>query len=180
MPLFKGVFKISGAVISAVPLLRSLAACIGLEIIHVDGITGYYDTNYKGKGQAALRALKEYDFVCVHVEAPDEAGHSGDWQAKIEVIERIDREVLGTILNGLNHYDQWRILVLPDHPTPVTIRTHTREPVPFLLCGTGIDPVGIYGMGESNARSSGIFIDKGHRLIKKLLNHKEADVLFPS
>jgi 2,3-bisphosphoglycerate-independent phosphoglycerate mutase len=86
------------------------------------------------------------------------------------------REVLGTILKGLNHYDKWRILVQPDHPTPVTLRTHTSEPVPFLMCGNGIDPVGIYEMGESNARASGIFIDQGHRLIEILLEKQSIDI----
>lgn len=168
MPLFKDVFGMRGAIISAVPLLQSLAIFLGLDLVDVDGITGYLDTNYRGKGRAALEALEKHDFVCIHVEAPDEAGHSGDWKAKIEAIERIDREVIGTILKDLNHYDKWRILVLPDHPTPVTLRTHTSEPVPFLMCGNGIDPVGIYKMGESSARASGIFIDQGHRLIEIL------------
>jgi len=176
MPLFKDVFGISGAIISAVPLLQSLAAYLGLERLHVDGITGYLDTNYIGKGKAAVEALKKYDFVCIHVEAPDEAGHSGDYQAKIEAIERIDQDVLGTVIDGLNHYDQWRILVLPDHPTPVTLRTHTSNPVPFLLCGTGIDPDGVDKMGESHARSTGILIDKGHRLMKILLEKRSIDI----
>lgn len=176
MPLFKDVFGISGAIISAVPLLQSLAAYLGLERVHVDGITGYLDTNYSGKGKAAVEALKKHDFVCIHVEAPDEAGHSGDYQAKIEAIERIDRDVLGTVLDGLKHYDQWRILVLPDHPTPVTLRTHTSNPVPFVLCGTGIDPDSVDKMGESHARSTGILIDKGHRLMEILLEKRSIDI----
>ena len=176
VPLFKDVFGISGAIISAVPLLQSLAAYLGLERVHVDGITGYLDTNYSGKGKAAVEALKKHDFVCIHVEAPDEAGHSGDYQAKIEAIERIDQDVLGTVIDGLSHYDQWRILVLPDHPTPVTLRTHTSKPVPFLLCGTGIDPIGVDKMGESHARSTGILIDKGHRLMEILLEKRSIDI----
>ena len=178
MPLFKDVFGISGAIISAVPLLQSLAAYLGLERVHVDGITGYLDTNYIGKGKAAVEALKKHDFVCIHVEAPDEAGHSGDYPSKIEAIERIDQDVLGTVIDGLNHYDQWRILVLPDHPTPVTLRTHTNKPVPFLLCGTGIDPDGVHKMGESHAGSSGILIDKGHRLMEILLEKRSIDIRF--
>lgn len=130
MPLFKDVFGISGAIISAVPLLQSLAAYLGLEHVHVDGITGYLDTNYIGKGKAVVEALKKYDFVCIHVEAPDDAGHSGDYRAKIEAIERIDRDVLGTVLDGLNHYDQWRILwfyrIIPP-PSP-------SAPTPVILC----------------------------------------------
>jgi 2,3-bisphosphoglycerate-independent phosphoglycerate mutase len=176
MPLFKDVFGISGAIISAVPLLQGLAAYLGLECVHVDGMTGYLDTNYIGKGKAAVEALKKHDFVCIHVEAPDEAGHCGDYQAKIEAIERIDQDVLGTVVDDLNHYDQWRILVLPDHPTPVTLRTHTSKPVPFLLCGTGIDSVGVKEMGESHARSTGILIDKGHRLTEILLEKRSIDI----
>jgi 2,3-bisphosphoglycerate-independent phosphoglycerate mutase len=178
MPLFKDVFGISGAIISAVPLLQSLAAYLGLERVHVDGITGYLDTNYIGKGKAAVEALKKHDFVCIHVEAPDEAGHSGDYPSKIEAIERIDQDVLGTVIDGLHHYDQWRILVLPDHPTPVTLRTHTSKPVPFLLCGTGIDPDGVHKMGESHAGSTGILIDKGHRLMEILLEKRSIDIRF--
>ena len=176
MPLFKDVFGISGAIISAVPLLQSLATYLGLERVYVDGMTGYLDTNYIGKGKAAVETLKKHDFVCIHVEAPDEAGHCGDYQAKIEAIERIDQDVLGTVIDDLNHYDHWRILVLPDHPTPVTLRTHTSKPVPFLLCGTGIDSVGVKEMGESHARSTGILIDKGHRLMEILLAKRSIDI----
>ncbi len=176
MPLFKDVFGISGAIISAVPLLQSLATYLGLERVYVDGMTGYLDTNYIGKGKAAVETLKKHDFVCIHVEAPDEAGHCGDYQAKIEAIERIDQDVLGTVIDDLNHYDHWRILVLPDHPTPVTLRTHTSKPVPFLLCGTGIDSVGVKEMGESHARSTRILIDKGHRLTEILLEKRSIDI----
>ena len=169
MPLFKDVYGISGAIISAVPLLRSLSQYLGLELIGVEGITGYLDTNYKGKGLGALRALQKHDLVCVHVEAPDEAGHSGDTKSKKEAIERIDEEVLGTILDDLDKYAEWRVLVLADHPTPIVKRTHTAEPAPFVLCGTGIDSCGAEVMGESSASASGIFIDKGYRMMEILL-----------
>ena len=169
MPLFKDVYGISGAIISAVPLLRSLSQYLGLELIGVEGITGYLDTNYKGKGLGALRALQKHDLVCVHVEAPDEAGHSGDTKSKKEAIERIDEEVLGTILDDLDNYAEWRVLVLADHPTPIVKRTHTAEPAPFVLCGTGIDSCGAEVMGESSASASGIFIDKGYRMMEILL-----------
>ncbi len=169
MPLFKDVYGISGAIISAVPLLRSLSQYLGLELIGVEGITGYLDTNYKGKGLGALRALQKHDLVCVHVEAPDEAGHSGDTKSKKEAIERIDEEVLGTILDGFDKYAEWRVLVLADHPTPIVKRTHTAEPAPFVLCGTGIDSCGAEVMGESSASASGIFIDKGYRMMEILL-----------
>ena len=169
MPFFKDVYGINGAIISAVPLLRSLSQYLGLELIGVEGITGYYDTNYKGKGLGALRALQKHDLVCVHVEAPDEAGHSGDTKSKKEAIERIDEEVLGTILDDLDNYAEWRVLVLADHPTPIAKRTHTAEPAPFVLCGTGIDSCGAEVMGESSASASGIFIDKGYRMMEILL-----------
>jgi 2,3-bisphosphoglycerate-independent phosphoglycerate mutase len=138
MPLFKDVYGVSGAIISAVPLLRSLSQYLGLELIGVEGITGYLDTNYKGKGLGALRALQKHDLVCVHVEAPDEAGHSGDTKSKKEAIERIDEEVLGTILDDLDNNAEWRVLVLADHPTPIAKRTHTAEPAPFVLPINGV------------------------------------------
>ncbi len=169
LPSFKEMFDIDGAMISAVPLLKSLGILLKLKEITVEGATGYLDTNYKGKGEAAVKALSQFDFVCVHVEAPDEAGHLGNWQEKITTIERIDRDIIGTILHGINCKDNLRILVLPDHPTPVSLRTHTSDPVPFLMYGTGIGPDEIKKMGESIAEESTIFFKNGHELMKYFL-----------
>ncbi|NOX32878.1 MAG: phosphoglycerate mutase, partial [Deltaproteobacteria bacterium] len=169
LPSFKETFGINGAEISAVPLLKSLGILLGLKAVPVKGITGYLDTNYKGKGEAAVKALKQSDFVIVHVEAPDEAGHLGDWQEKITAIERVDKDIIGTILHGINCNDNLRILILPDHPTPVSLRTHTCDPVPFLMYGTGIEPDKINKMGESIARTSTIFFKDGHELMEYFL-----------
>jgi 2,3-bisphosphoglycerate-independent phosphoglycerate mutase len=169
LPSFKETFGMDGAMISAVPLLKSLGILLKLKPIPVEGITGYLDTNYKGKGEAAVKALKQSDFVCVHIEAPDEAGHLGDWQKKITTIERIDKDIVGTILPVINCNDNLRILILPDHPTPVSLRTHTCDPVPFLMCGTGIEPDKINKLGESVAGTSTLFFKNGHELMAYFL-----------
>lgn len=126
--------NVRGAIISAVDLIKGLGVYAGMDIINVDGATGLYDTNYEGKADACLNALKTHDFVYVHVEAPDEAGHEGNFNLKVRTIEDLDRRLIGRILKGLgNDIHDIRIAVLPDHPTPVKLRTHTSDPVPFLI-----------------------------------------------
>jgi len=133
MTTLKGRFGVEGYVISAVHLLRGIGILAGLEVLEVPGATGYFDTNYDGKAQYALRGLKEKDFVYVHVEAPDEAGHMGDLRLKIESIEAFDEKIVGAILKGMSDFERYRILVLPDHPTPLSVRTHTADPVPYVI-----------------------------------------------
>lgn len=133
IPTFKQKYSLKGALVSAVDLTRGLGICAGLEILQVPGITGYLDTNYLGKAEYALKVLKKVDFVYIHVEAPDEAGHSGNYRDKIRAIEDIDKLVVGPVLDGLSHFDKYRLLVLPDHPTPIELRTHTDDPVPFVI-----------------------------------------------
>lgn len=133
MPTFREKYGIGGSLISAVDLTRGLGIYAGFTILNVPGITGYLDTNYKGKAEAALASLKETEFVYIHVEAPDEAGHSGRCEDKIRAIEDFDRLVVGTVMEGAAALGDCRILLLPDHPTPVELRTHTGEPVPFVL-----------------------------------------------
>lgn len=133
MKTYKELYGLTGAVISAVDLLKGIGMCAGLDIIEVPGATGYLDTNYRGKAEYALEALKERDFVYVHVEAPDEAAHGGLLEEKIKAIESFDREVVGTIVGNLEALGDCRLLVLPDHPTPVAKRTHTSDPVPYIL-----------------------------------------------
>ncbi|MEW6109114.1 MAG: cofactor-independent phosphoglycerate mutase [Nitrospirota bacterium] len=133
LPAFKQKYSIEGALVSAVDLTRGLGIFAGFKILDVPGITGYLDTNYKGKAEASLRALKKVDFVYIHVEAPDEAGHSGNYIDKIKAIEDFDALVVGTVIEGVKKFDECRILVMPDHPTPVDLRTHTDEPVPFVI-----------------------------------------------
>jgi 2,3-bisphosphoglycerate-independent phosphoglycerate mutase len=133
MITLKERFGIEGYVISAVHLLKGIGIFAGLEVLEVPGATGYFDTNYDGKAQYALRGLKEKDFVYVHVEAPDEAGHMGDLRLKIEAIEAFDEKIVGAILNGMRDFERYKILVLPDHPTPLSVRTHTADPVPYII-----------------------------------------------
>lgn len=177
METYQQKFGLSGAVISAVDLIKGIGVYAGLEIINVPGATGYLDTNYCGKAQAAIEALKKHDFVYVHVEAPDEAGHSGDLQEKIKAIEQFDELVVGTILKNISQLGDWRMLVLPDHPTPVALRTHTPDPVPYILC-TSEDMAEIKNTittySEANAKAHGIKYDIGHRLLAKLVQ-KGAD-----
>lgn len=133
LPTFRKKYLLKGALISAVDLTKGLGIYAGFRILDVPGITGYLDTNYKGKAEAALQALQEADFAYIHVESPDEAGHSGKTKDKIKAIEDFDRLVVGTVLRGAKSLGECRILLLPDHPTPVELRTHTGDPVPFVL-----------------------------------------------
>jgi len=133
MPTFREKYGIEGAVISAVDLTKGLGVYAGFEVVNVPGATGWLDTNYVGKAEHALFALKSKDIVYLHVEAPDEAGHTGDLKSKIKAIEDFDELIVGNIMHGMKQFDEYRILALPDHPTPLEIRTHSAEPVPFVL-----------------------------------------------
>ena len=166
---FRKQYGLQGAAITAVDLVRGLAKLIGFDLIEVPGATGFIDTNYAGKGQAAIEALKKYDLVFVHIEAPDEAGHQGDAEAKKKAIEQVDRHIAGPILKALEQYESWRILVLPDHPTPVHGGAHSAEPVPFAMAGTQITRVLQLGFSEANAAKAGLRIDKGCELMEYFL-----------
>jgi 2,3-bisphosphoglycerate-independent phosphoglycerate mutase len=133
MPTFKEKYGLEGAIISAVDLAKGLGLYAGFEVINVPGATGWIDTNYIGKAEHALWALKNKDIVYLHVEAPDEAGHTGDLKNKLKAIEDFDGLIVGNIIHGMKQFDEYRILVLPDHPTPLEIRTHSSEPVPFVI-----------------------------------------------
>ena len=131
---FAEKYRLSGAVISAVDLIKGLGLCAGLEAVHLPGATGNIHTDFRGKALKALEKLQEgLDFVFVHVEAPDEAGHQGDLETKIKAIEEIDQKVVGEVLRGLKEFPQSRLMVLSDHPTPLSLRTHTSEPVPYCI-----------------------------------------------
>ncbi|KXS43567.1 MAG: cofactor-independent phosphoglycerate mutase [Methanolobus sp. T82-4] len=137
---FEELYGLNGAIISAVDLVKGIGIYAGLDVIEVPGATGYLDTNYKGKAEYAMNALKNHDFVFVHVEAPDEAGHMGDMQAKIQAIEDFDEKVVGTVLEASKKYgEDVTIMVLPDHPTPIALRTHTSVPIPFAIYSTAED-----------------------------------------
>jgi 2,3-bisphosphoglycerate-independent phosphoglycerate mutase len=164
IPLFKDKFNMSGAVISAVDLIKGIGKIIGLEVMNVPGANGYYDTNYLGKANAALEALERHDFVFVHIEATDEAGHNQDLRMKIACLERIDKMIVATIVKGLADKD-FRILVTPDHPTPIALRTHTDEPVPFLIAGSKSEGADFTAYSERQAQNSSLYFDKGSDLL---------------
>ncbi|MCL7411838.1 MAG: cofactor-independent phosphoglycerate mutase [Methanosarcinaceae archaeon] len=153
---FEQLYGMTGSIISAVDLLKGIGIYAGLDVIEVPGATGYLDTNYSGKAEYALESLKDHDFVFVHVEAPDEAGHMGDVNAKITAIEDFDKLVVGRILEyALESDEDITILVLPDHPTPISIKTHTSNPVPFAVystAGIGPDPDGAAKFDEDSAK----------------------------
>lgn len=171
VPSFAERWKLSGSVISAVDLVKGAGRLAGLEVLEVAGATGYYDTNYAGKAKAALKSLKKHDFVFVHVEAADEAGHNGDLRQKILAIENFDKHVVGTVIDGVKA-DDVRVLVIPDHPTPVARRTHTADPVPFLMWGKGIVPDAVNSFGETQARESGLLVEDAHEILPRLLTEK--------
>jgi len=170
MPTFQERFQLTGAVITAVDLIKGVACYLGWDIIHVPGTTGYLDTNYTNKGQYAIEALENHDVVLIHIEAPDEAGHEGKVHEKITAIEQIDNKIIGPVLAAKDKFCDLRIMVLPDHYTPIVKRTHTPEPVPFVAYGTGIEK----GVGlpytEANANVSGLYIKEGHQLIENLIS----------
>jgi 2,3-bisphosphoglycerate-independent phosphoglycerate mutase len=171
MVTLKERFGIEGYVISAVHLLKGIGILAGLEVVEVPGATGYLDTNYDGKAQYALRGLKEKNFVYVHVEAPDEAGHMGELALKIEAIEAFDEKIVGTILKGMNVFKRYKVMVLPDHPTPLSVRTHTTDPVPYVIYSREGGKGGhAEAFDEVSARQSGVFIDRGFELIERFLN----------
>ena len=152
-PLFEEKYRKKGGIISAVDLLNGIARCAGMEVITVPGATGYLDTDYDAKAQYALDAIRRLDFVYVHIEAPDEAGHLGSVEEKVKAIERVDG-VVGTIRERFDGV----LAVLPDHPTPIRLKTHTRDPVPFVVTGRGTDGSTTYsetagGPGDSGRKT---------------------------
>jgi 2,3-bisphosphoglycerate-independent phosphoglycerate mutase len=154
-----------GAMITAVDLLRGIAALVGWDRIEVPGATGYLDTDYAAKGRAAVEALQQYDLVCVHVEAPDEASHEGRGDEKVRAIERIDEHIVGPLLGALPSYGDWRIMVSPDHPTFLRTKVHTHGNVPVAMAGTGIAPDEFTSYGDTNAARSKLAFDDGWKLM---------------
>ena len=166
---FENRFGIKGAAITAVDLVRGLARLIGFDLIDVPGATGFIDTNYQGKASAAIEALDKYDIVFVHVEAPDEASHAGNAEMKKQAIELIDEHIVGPVFEALQKYESWRILVLPDHPTPVRTCAHSPDPVPFAMAGDNISGILHAAFGETNAARSGFRIENGFELMEYFL-----------
>ena len=150
-----------GAMITAVDLLRGIAALVGWDRIEVPGATGYLDTDYAAKGRAGVEALSKYDIVCVHVEASDEASHEGRCDEKVKAIEEIDRHVVGPLVEALQKHGDWRIMISPDHPTFLRTKVHTHGNVPVAMAGTGIAPDEFTSYGDTNAAKSKLGFDRG-------------------
>ncbi|MFA6129749.1 MAG: 2,3-bisphosphoglycerate-independent phosphoglycerate mutase, partial [Candidatus Omnitrophota bacterium] len=166
MPKFIDKFNLSGSVISAVDLIKGLGRILGLNVINVAGATGYYDTDYAGKAGAGIKSLEKNDFVFVHVEAPDEAGHNGDLREKLMAIERFDQMVVGPFLEYCKKSADSRILVLPDHATPISLKTHTSDSIPFAIYGKDIQKKDFLGYSEKEAQKSELYFDNGYQLME--------------
>jgi len=158
-------FPLKGSVITAVDLLKGIGKAIGLKAINVPGATGYLDTNYIGKAKYALASLKKGDFVFVHVESPDESGHEGNLKHKIKAIQDFDKYVVGTVLKGMRRYENFKVMVLPDHPTPISIKTHSGEAVPFAIYSSMKKNKGADAYNEKSISRSKLRIEAGHKLM---------------
>jgi 2,3-bisphosphoglycerate-independent phosphoglycerate mutase len=170
VPRFSEIHHLNGAIISAVDLVRGVGVLAGWTRIDVPGATGYLDTDYAAKGIFAIEALEKYDIVCVHIEAPDEASHEGRHDAKVEALERIDRDIVGPIRSALESFDQWRILITPDHSTLLRTRAHDRAPVAWVMAGTGL-PASRRIYDELAAKDArGPYFDQGYRLMERFLD----------
>ncbi len=168
IPSFFDTYNLKGSVISAVDLIKGIAICAKMKSVDVEGATGNIHTNFIGKAKAALAELESgQDFIYLHIEAPDECGHRHEIENKVKSIEIIDEQVVSTLLKGLEIYDDYKILVLPDHPTPLSLRTHTSDPVPYVLYQKSIKRnSGVNGYDEFQGKETGIHIDKGYKLMK--------------
>ncbi|WP_094226794.1 cofactor-independent phosphoglycerate mutase [Methanolobus psychrotolerans] len=173
---FSELYGLSGAIISAVDLVKGIGIYAGLDVIEVPGATGYLDTNYIGKAEYAMEALKDHDFVFVHVEAPDEAGHMGNMKAKIQAIEDFDEKVVGTVLKtAIDMEEDVTIMVLPDHPTPVALRTHTSVPIPVAIYCTSEDkPDNADAFDEESVKKGSLGTVYAADLVGMLINNKWA------
>ncbi len=166
---FQKLYDVQGTMITAVDLLRGLAALVGWQRIEVPGATGYIDTDYAAKGRYAIDALANTDLICVHVEATDEASHMGNTAEKIKALEQIDRHIVAPLHEALKKQGEYRILVSPDHPTPMRLKTHNHGAVPIAIAGTGVKPDGATTYDEIAAGKSSLAFEEGWRLMGHFL-----------
>jgi 2,3-bisphosphoglycerate-independent phosphoglycerate mutase len=172
VPTLKERFGLDGSVISAVDLVRGIGVLAGLEVINVPGATGFLDTNYLGKAEYGLESLRRKDFLFLHVEATDEAGHMGAADKKVQALEDFDAKVVGTILNGVRDFPAWRVLLMPDHATPVAIKTHSADPVPFAILSSedlrqgAQKPV---SYNESSAKGTGVLVPEAWTIMERFI-----------
>lgn len=166
---FEALYGIKGGMVSAVDLLKGIANCAGMEVAEVPGATGYIDTDFEGKAKAALDLLTRNDLVYVHFEAPDECGHRNEPENKVKAIEMIDSRVLPILEEGLEQYEDYKILLLPDHPTPIVTRTHASDPVPYLLYQKSAPKAGVDTINEETAKATGIYMENGPAMMPHFL-----------
>ena len=171
MPSLEELYGVKGSVISAVDLVKGIGHYAKMDVIDVPGATGYLDTNYEGKVDYAINSLNDVDLTMIHIESTDETGHEGKADLKIQAIEDFDKRVVGRVLEGIRKYRKFRILVMSDHPTPIDLRTHVNEPVPFAIYSSSDDQIknSSFVYTEESAGSSGIYIDEGWKLMGMLL-----------
>lgn len=169
MSPFEDIFGIKGSVVSAVDLIKGIGGCAKMEVADVEGATGYIDTNFEGKANAALDLLERNDLVYIHFEAPDECGHRNEPENKVKAIEMIDSRVLPILFEGLKKYDDYKIMILPDHPTPIVTRTHASDPVPYLIYHKNKEITGVNTINEETAKETGNFIDFGPSIMPHFL-----------
>lgn len=170
MPSFKEKYGLSAAVTSAVDVIRGLALMMGIEVLEIPGVTDGLDNDFAGQINGALAVLENHDLVIVHIEAPDEEAHAGSVDNKVEAIQRIDSEVISRL--GAWRGDNLRVLIMPDHPTPIEIRTHSPDPVPFMLWGEGFTSNGTERFTEAEAAKTGLSIDPGYNIMSRLLGDR--------
>lgn len=164
-------FGLKGSIISAVDLLKGIGICAGMSTPEVEGATGYIDTNFKGKAECAVNEWENgKDFVYLHFEAPDECGHRNEPENKVRSIELIDEQVLSVILPELEKYDDYKIMILPDHPTPIKTNTHARDPVPYMIYHKNKEVVGVDNVNENSAKNTGLFYSSGTLLMNHFIN----------
>lgn len=167
---FEEKYGLKGSIISAVDLLKGIGKFSGMNVVNVDGATGYIDTNFDGKAKAAIEEFeKGQDFVYIHVEAPDECGHRHEIENKKKSLEIIDEKILGPVLEALDKYDDYKVLIMPDHATPLALKTHTNDPIPFLMYEKNKDFKGFDEYTEETAKLSGEFVENGHELLKMFI-----------
>ena len=175
METLRDKYGLHGYTISAVDLIHGIGKAAGLQPIHVEGATGYIDTNYKGKAEALFHGLKDGSFVFLHVESPDESGHEGNIDHKTQAIKDFDKKIVGAVLEGLKSIENYAVLIMPDHPTPISLRTHTSDPVPFIIYwsdGIENDTMKNYNSStynETSAQNTGLYIDAAHKLIEIMI-----------
>lgn len=169
LPNFKETYGITASVITGVDLLKGIGNFAGMNIVDVPGATGYFDTNYKQKGEYGIEALKETDLLLIHIEAPDEAGHAQNTEEKVKAIERIDEFIVGPILDSLDGQD-FRAAILPDHPTPISVGTHTRDDVPLVIYDSNLDGDECESFDEKGVKKGSLETKPGHFLIQRLIS----------